>query len=105
MFGGTKPVFALQTDGAPPAAALHPASVVHETVASCEHVPGANDARPRRSIVFRRLEPNCEKSHVRPSCPPKSGWQELHASEPPSRAVLTTWPCTVEPSVVRTSHG
>jgi hypothetical protein len=73
MFGGTNPGFAPQTDGAPPAAALHSASVVHATSASCEHVPGANDARPRRSIVLRRLEPNCEKSHVRPSWPPKSG--------------------------------
>jgi hypothetical protein len=29
----------------------------------------------------------------------------LHASEPPSRAVLVTWPCTVVPSVVRTFHA
>src|SRR5262249_55420825 len=71
---------------------------VHETVPSLLHVPGAKLARPRRSIVLRRLEPNWEKSHVRPSWPPKSAWQDAHESEAPSRAVLVTSPWWTGPS-------
>src|SRR5882724_6493744 len=105
MFGGTKFGSASQTASGVPAALRHAASVVQTTLASCEQCPGANAARPRRSIVFRRLEPNCEKSHVRPSWPPKSGWHDVHASEPPSRAVLTTSPWCFEPSVGSVFHG
>src|SRR5258705_6002634 len=104
MFGGTKFGSAAQTALGPPAA-RHAASVVQTTLASCEQRPGAKAARPRRSIVLRRLEPNCEKSHVRPSWPPKSGWQEAQASEPPSRAVLTTSPLCFVPSAGSAFHG
>src|SRR5262252_8811370 len=104
MLGGTKFGSAMHVALAPPPTRQN-ASVVHETLGSYEHVPGAKAARPRRSIVFRRLEPNCEKSHVRPSWPPKSGWQDWQASEPPSRAVLTTSPWCFEPSVGSRSHG
>src|SRR5262245_52096286 len=106
MFGVTKSGFAVQVAATPPTA-RQAASVVQATPASCEQVPGAKLARPRRSMVLRRLELNWEKSQVRPSWPPKSGWQELHAREPPSRAVLTTWPWTwtIEPSVASPFHG
>src|SRR5438128_10718845 len=56
------------------------------------HVPGAACERPRRSMVLRRLAPNCEKSHVRPSWPPKSAWQAEQATYEASCATLTTSP-------------
>ncbi len=56
-------------------------------------------------MVFRRLEPNCEKSHVRPSLPAKSAWHDVHASDAPSRAVLTTWPWTCEASWASRLYG
>src|SRR5258705_4456282 len=104
MYGGTRFGSALQTASGPPAA-RHAALVVHARLASCEQRPGAKAARPRRSMVFRRLEPNWEKSQVRPSWPPKSGWHDAHASEPPSRAVLTTSPWCFEPSIGSVFHG
>src|SRR5262245_61434749 len=90
MLGGVKAGSPLQRLPGP-----HCASVVQEMVAFWLHVPGAKLARPRRSMVLRRLEPNWEKSQVRPSVPPKSAWQEVQASEAPSRAVLVTSPCRV----------
>jgi hypothetical protein len=52
----------------------HAASKKHSCAGALLHVPGENPARPRRSMVFRSDAPNCAKSHVRPSCPPKSAW-------------------------------
>src|SRR3989442_14993222 len=95
--------FILQKPGVP-LSSSQAASKKHSLDVSSLHVPGAKPARPRRSIVLRRLAPNCEKSHVRPSWPPKSAWQEAHDSDPPSRAVLATSPCRA-PSAPSASKG
>src|SRR5581483_3654348 len=46
------------------------------------------------SIVFRSDAPNWEKSHVRPSCPPKSAWHVEQVTYDASCDVLTTLPGT-----------
>jgi len=58
-----------------PLSSSQAASKKHSFVTSLLHVPGEKPGRPRRSMVFRSEAPNCEKSQVRPSCPPKSAWQ------------------------------
>src|SRR5262249_28660910 len=87
MFGGIICGFILQKLPFPQAA-----SKKHTCDALLLHEPGEKPGRPRRSIVFRSEAPNCEKSHVRPSCPPKSAWQLPHATYDASWAVLTTSP-------------
>src|SRR5262245_48574539 len=88
-FGGTFAGFALQKNPSPQAA-----SNVHSWPALGPplQVPGAKPARPRRSIVFRSDAPNCEKSQVRPSWPPKSAWQAVQVTYEASCAVLVTAP-------------
>src|SRR2546426_11600666 len=83
--------FILQKPGVP-LSSSQAASKKHSLDVSSLHVPGAKPARPRRSMVFRRLAPNWEKSHVRPSCPPKSAWQAEQATYDASYATLTTSP-------------
>src|SRR5262245_45700649 len=87
MFGGIRSGFIRQEFPGP-----HFASKKHSTVASLLHRPGAKPARPRRSIVFRSDAPNCEKSHDRPSCPPKSAWQAEHVTYDASCDTLVTLP-------------
>src|SRR5262249_50072022 len=43
-------------------------------------------------MVLRSDAPNCAKSHVRPSWPPKSAWQGEHVTYDASCDVLTTEP-------------
>src|SRR5262249_50123333 len=89
-FGGIIAGFALQK---PPGS--HVASEKHCFPASLLHVPGGKPGRPRRSIVSRSDAPNCAKSHVRPSCPPKSAWHVEHVTYEASCEVLTTLPGTL----------
>ena len=72
--GGIICGFIRQKPGVPPSSS-QAASKKHSLAASLLHVPGEKPGRPRRSMVFRSEAPNCEKSQVRPSCPPKSAWQ------------------------------
>src|SRR5712691_7898752 len=69
------------------------------------HVPGAKPARPRRSMVFLSDTPSCPKSHVRPSCPPKSEWQLWQVTYEASCDVLTTLPGTPPVLVASLNSG
>ena len=55
--------------------------------------------------MLRSEEPNCAKSHVRPSCPPKSAWHVVHDTYDASWAVLTIAPGTSWPTVHRRRAG
>src|SRR5262245_60922086 len=90
MFGGIICGFILQKLPVPQAA-----SKKHTCDALLLHVPGEKPGRPRRSMVLRSEAPNCEKSQVRPSWPPKSAWQVEHVTYDASCAVLTTLPGTL----------
>src|SRR5262245_39466060 len=70
------------------------ASKKHSVDGSLLHEPGEKPARPRRSMVFRSEAPNCEKSHERPSWPPKSAWHVEQVTYEASCEVLTTLPGT-----------
>src|SRR2546422_11408601 len=96
--------FILQKPGVP-LSSSQAASKKHSLDVSSLHVPGAKPALPRRSTVFRRLAPNCEKSHVRPSWPPKSAWQVEQATEEPSREVLTALPGALPVSAASAKRG
>src|SRR5262249_5534313 len=87
MFGGIICGFILQMLPSP-----QPASKKHCFEGSLLQVPGENPGRPRRSIVLRSDAPNCEKSQVRPSCPPKSAWHVEQVTYDASCDVLTTLP-------------
>src|SRR5207302_9511367 len=69
------------------------------------HVPGAKPARPRRCMVFLSDTPSCPKSHVRPSCPPKSEWQLWQVTYEASCDVLTTLPGTFPVLVASLNSG
>src|SRR2546427_5368820 len=81
------------------------ASKKHSCARSLLHAPGAKPARPRRSIVLRSEEPNCEKSHVRPSCPPKSAWQVEQVTYEATFEVLTTLPGTRPVAAASSKRG
>src|SRR5437773_12027211 len=85
--------FILQKPGVP-LSSSQAASKKHSLDVSSLHVPGAKPARPRRSMVFRSDDPSCEKSHVRPSWPPKSAWHVEQVTWDASREVLTALPGT-----------
>src|SRR4029077_16537809 len=87
MFGGIICGFILQMLPSP-----HAASKKHCFEGSLLHVPGEKPGRPRRSIVLRSDAPNWEKSHVRPSWPPKSAWHVEQVTDDASGAVLITLP-------------
>src|SRR5262245_42958873 len=100
MFGGIICEFILQTLPSPQAA-----SKKHSFDGLLLHVPGEKPARPRRSIVLRSDAPNCEKSHVRPSWPPKSAWQVEQVTYDASCAVLTTLPGTLPVTAALLNSG
>src|SRR5439155_1311358 len=89
MFGGTRSARIRQRLPSPQAA-----SKKHSVPGVLVQCPGANPARPRRSMLFRSDDPSCEKSQVRPSWPPKSAWQVEQVTYDASRDVLTTLPGT-----------